>query len=102
VQRRRGTAVTISVRPENIAFGAADQPGAIPVTIRATVPLGAVSVTEGTTASGEAVRISQARAAGIAKMQAGLTAWLAISDTSRVSVFSTPVDGVPDHQQRSV
>jgi putative spermidine/putrescine transport system ATP-binding protein len=94
--------VTISVRPENIAFGAAEQPGAIPVTIRATVPLGAVSVTEGVTASGEAVKISQARAAGIAKAQAGETAWLAISDTSRVSVFSTPIEDVSKHQQRSV
>lgn len=101
-QRRRGTPVTISVRPENIAFGAADRPGAIPVTIRATVPLGAVSVTEGVTPSGEAVKISQARAATTAKAQTGSTAWLAISDVSRVSVFSTPVDGVPDHQQRSV
>ncbi|MBR0985156.1 ABC transporter ATP-binding protein [Bradyrhizobium liaoningense] len=101
-QRRRGTPVTISVRPENIAFGAADRPGAIPVTIRATVPLGAVSVTEGLTASGEAVKISQARAAGIAKAQTGSTAWLAISDVSRVSIFSTPADGVQDHQQRSV
>jgi putative spermidine/putrescine transport system ATP-binding protein len=101
-QRRRGTPVTISVRPENIAFGATEQPGAIPVTIRATVPLGAVSVTEGITASGEAVKISQARASTTAKAQAGSTAWLAISDTSRVSIFSTPVDGVSDHQQRSV
>jgi putative spermidine/putrescine transport system ATP-binding protein len=94
--------VTISVRPENIAFGAAEQPGAIPVTIRTTVPLGAVSVTEGITASGEAVKISQARAAGIAKVQTGSTAWFAISDVSRVSIFSTPVDGVSTDQQRSV
>jgi len=101
-QRRRGTPVTISVRPENIAFGAAEQPGAIPVTIRTTVPLGAVSVTEGITASGEAVKISQARAAGTAQVQTGSTAWFAISDTSRVSIFSTPVDGVSTDQQRSV
>ncbi|UPJ57749.1 ABC transporter ATP-binding protein [Bradyrhizobium sp. 192] len=101
-QRRRGTPVTISVRPENIAFGAADRPGAIPVTIRATVPLGAVSVTEGLTTSGEAVKISQARAATTTKARTGETAWLAITDTSRVSIFSTPADGVQDHQQRSV
>jgi putative spermidine/putrescine transport system ATP-binding protein len=101
-QRRRGTPVTLSVRPENIALGAADRPDAIPVTIRATVPLGAVSVTEGLTTSGEAVKVSQARAAGIARAQAGEAAWLAISDVSRVSIFSTPADGVPDHQQRSV
>ena len=100
-QRRRGTPVTISVRPENITFGA-ERPGAIPVTIRATVPLGAVSVTEGVTASGEAVKVSQARAAGLAKAQAGETVWLAISDVSRVSIFSTPVDDVSMHQQRSV
>ncbi len=102
VQRRRGTPVTISVRPENIAFGAAERPGAIPITIRATVPLGAVSVTEGITASGEAVKISQARASAMAKAQAGSTAWLAISDVSRVSIFSTPVDDASIHQQRSV
>ena len=101
-QRWRGTPVTISVRPENIAFGASERPGAIPVTIRATVPLGAVSVTEGVTASGEAVKVSQARAAGIAKAQAGETAWLSITDTSRVSIFSTPVDDLSTHQQRSV
>ena len=101
VQRWRGTPVTLSVRPENIAFGA-QGPGAIPVTIRTTVPLGAVSVTEGVTASGEAVKISQARAAGIAKAQTGETAWLAITDVSRVSIFSTPVDDVSNHQQRSI
>lgn len=101
VQRRRGTPVTISVRPENVAFGV-ERPGAIPVTIRATVPLGAVSVTEGVTTNGEAVKISQARATGIAKAEVGATAWLSISDVSRVSVFSTPVDGVSNDQQRSV
>ena len=100
-QRRRGTPVTISVRPDNITFGA-ERPGAIPVTIRATVPLGAISVTEGVTASGEAVKVSQARAAGLARAQAGETVWLAISDVSRVSIFSTPVDDVSMHQQRSV
>ena len=100
-QRRRGTPVTISVRPENITFDA-ERPGAIPVTIRATVPLGAVSVTEGVTASGEAVKVSQARAAGLSKAQAGDTAWLAISDVSRVSIFSTAIDDVSKHQQRSV
>lgn len=66
------------------------------------MPLGAVSVTEGVTASGEAVKVSQARAAGLAKAQTGETAWLAISDVSRVSIFSTPVDDVSKHQQRSV
>jgi putative spermidine/putrescine transport system ATP-binding protein len=101
-QRRRGTPVMIAVRPENIALGAAERPGAIPVTIRATVPLGAVSVTEGVTASGEAVKISQARASATAKAQAGSAAWLTISDVSRVSIFSTPVDSIPNHQQRSV
>ncbi|MET4391735.1 ABC-type Fe3+/spermidine/putrescine transport system ATPase subunit [Bradyrhizobium sp. F1.4.3] len=102
MQRRRGTPVTISVRPENISFNGGERPGAIPVTIRATVPLGAVSITEGVTASGEAVKISQARASAMAKVQAGSTAWLAISDVSRVSIFSTSVDGVPNHQQRSL
>lgn len=102
VQRRRGTPVTVSVRPENVEFGAAERPGAIPVTIRVTVPLGAVSVTEGITASGEAVKISQARAATTAKAQAGSNVWLAISDLSRVSIFSTPVDDVSSQQQRSI
>jgi len=48
------------------------------------------------------VKISQARAATTTQAQAGETAWLAITDTSRISIFSTPVDGVQDHQQRSV
>ena len=83
--------MTLSVRPENIEFGASERPGAIPVTIRATVPLGAVSVTEGVTANGETVKISQARAATSTRTTTGSTAWFSISDTSRVSVFSTPV-----------
>jgi putative spermidine/putrescine transport system ATP-binding protein len=102
VQRRRGTPVTISVRPENIEFGAAGRPDAIPVKIRASMPLGAVSVTDGVTDSGETVKISQARAAATATAQAGSSAWLAISDVSRVSIFSTPPDGGVIHQQGSV
>jgi putative spermidine/putrescine transport system ATP-binding protein len=102
VQRRRGTPVTISVRPENIAFGAAGRPDAIPVKIRASMPLGAVSVTDGVTESGETIKISQARAAATATVQTGSSAWLAISDVSRVSIFSTPPDGGVIHQQGSV
>jgi putative spermidine/putrescine transport system ATP-binding protein len=102
VQRRRGTPVTISVRPENIEFGTAGLPGAIPVKIRASMPLGAVSVTDGVTESGETVKISQARAAAASNAQAGSSAWLAISDVSRVSIFSTPPDGGVIHQQGSV
>jgi putative spermidine/putrescine transport system ATP-binding protein len=48
------------------------------------------------------VKISQARAATTSKAQAGETAWLAISDTSRISIFSPPVDDFSKHQQRSV
>jgi putative spermidine/putrescine transport system ATP-binding protein len=88
-QRWRGTAVTVSVRPENIALVESERPGAIPITVRVTMPLGAVSVIEGVTPSGEAIKVSQSRAAAV-KGQPGSTAWLAINDISAVSVFSAP------------
>jgi putative spermidine/putrescine transport system ATP-binding protein len=88
-QRRRGTAVTVSVRPENVALVESAAPDAIPITVRVTMPLGAIDVIEGVTPSGEAVKVSQSRSSA-QKGRPGSTAWLAINDISAVSVFTAP------------
>ena len=90
-QRWRGTAVTVSVRPENIALVAPETPGAIPITVRVTMPLGAINVIEGVAPSGEAIKVSQGRGS-VLKGQPGATVWLSINDMSGVSVFTGSAD----------
>ena len=90
-QRWRGTAVTVSVRPENIALVAPETPGAIPITVRVTMPLGAINVIEGVAPSGEAIKVSQGRGS-VLKGQPGATVWLSINDMSGVSVFTASPD----------
>jgi putative spermidine/putrescine transport system ATP-binding protein len=92
VNRRRGTAVTVSVRPENIALIDSERPGAIPMTIRVTMPLGAFNVIEGATQSGEAVKVSQARSSATLRGRPGSTVWLSIKDIAGVGVFNAPED----------
>jgi putative spermidine/putrescine transport system ATP-binding protein len=81
----RGTAVTVALRPENITLVEHARPSAIPVTIRASMPLGAVSVVECITGDGKAIKVSQARSAWTGVP--GTSAWLAIDDIARVQVF---------------
>ena len=88
-QRWGGTAVTVSVRPENITLVESERPGAIAITVRVTMPLGAVNVIEGITPSGEAIKVSQSRSSAL-KGKPGSIAWLAINDMSGVSVFTAP------------
>ncbi|MGJ5208703.1 ABC transporter ATP-binding protein [Bradyrhizobium sp. HKCCYLR20261] len=88
-ERRAGNGgVTVSVRPENLTLSDHDGPGAIPVTIRVAMPLGAVSVIECTTAAGEAIKVSQSRAAWAGRP--GQPAWLTITDPAKVHVFDAP------------
>jgi putative spermidine/putrescine transport system ATP-binding protein len=88
-QRWRGTAVTFSVRPENVTLVYCETPDAIPITVRVTMPLGAIHVIEGVTRSGEAIKVSQARSSA-QRAQPGSSAWLTINDLDGVSVFTAP------------
>jgi putative spermidine/putrescine transport system ATP-binding protein len=94
-QHWRGSAVILSVRPENISLVDSERPGAIPITVRVTMPLGAISVVEGVTPSGEAIKVSHARSSSVARAQAGSHAWVAINDVTAVGVFSAPNDPAP-------
>ncbi|WP_456714184.1 ABC transporter ATP-binding protein [Bradyrhizobium sp. USDA 4353] len=80
-----GRDVTVSIRPENLTLTSDAQPGAIAVTIRVVMPLGAVSVIDCVTASGEAIKVSQSRAAWSGRP--GDAAWLVIKDITKVHVF---------------
>ncbi|MDQ8728248.1 ABC transporter ATP-binding protein [Bradyrhizobium sp. LHD-71] len=91
-QHCRGSAVVLSVRPENISLVDSNKPGAIPITVRATMPLGSVNVVEGVTPTGEAVKINQARLSSIAHARVGSGAWVAINDMTAVGVFSAPAE----------
>lgn len=81
-------AVTVTVRPENVALSSDVVDAAIPVTIRATMPLGAVSVVDCITRTGEALKVSQPRSATAWQGHPGAAAWLSITDLDRVGVFS--------------
>ena len=77
--------VMVSIRPENLALVSDAQPRSIAVTIRVVMPLGAFSVIDCVTASGEAIKVSQSRAAWSGRP--GDAAWLVIQDISKVHVF---------------
>ena len=77
--------VMVSIRPENLALVSDAQPRSIAVTIRVVMPLGAFSVIDCVTASGEAIKVSQSRAAWSGRP--GDAAWLMIQDISKVHVF---------------
>jgi putative spermidine/putrescine transport system ATP-binding protein len=97
-----GTAVMISIRPENFSVVDSTTPGAIGVSVRVVMPLGASGVIEGLAPSGEAIKISQARSSAAFKAGPGATIGLVVSDLSAVSVFSVPFDPtVTDATQES-
>ena len=77
--------VMVSIRPENLALVSDAQPRSIAVTIRVVMPLGAFSVIDCVTASGEAIKVNQSRAAWSGRP--GDAAWLVIQDISKVHVF---------------
>ena len=93
-QRIRGTAVTISVRPENVTLVAAGIPDAIVATVRVMMPLGAFGVLECVTASGEPIKISQPRSSDALRANPGSPIGLVISDISAVSFFNSPSDSI--------
>ena len=75
--------------------GRAESPGAIPITVRVTMPLGAINVIEGVTPSGEAIKVSQARGRRTLTGQAGFDR-LAVDQRHRPasSVFTAPADSI--------
>jgi len=87
-----GTAVTISIRPENFTVVDPATPGAISLSVRVVMPLGASGVIEGVAPSGEAIKISQARSSAAFKAGPGASIGLVVSDMSAVSLFSVPSD----------
>jgi putative spermidine/putrescine transport system ATP-binding protein len=87
-----GTAVTISIRPENFTVVDPAAHGAIDVSVRVVMPLGASGVIEGVAPSGEAIKISQARSSAAFKAGPGSSIGLVVSDMSAVSLFSVPSD----------
>ena len=93
-QRIRGTAVTITVRPENFTLVAAGIPDAIGATARVMMPLGAFGVLECVTASGEPIKISQPRSSDALKANPGSPIGLVVSDISAVSFFNSPSDSI--------
>jgi putative spermidine/putrescine transport system ATP-binding protein len=97
-QRIRGTAVTISVRPENFTLVAAGLPDSIAATVRVMMPLGAFGVIECATRSGEPIKISQPRSSQALKTGPGTPIGLVISDISAVSFFNSPSDPVTPSQ----
>ncbi len=85
-----GSAVLVSVRPENITLADPSVPGALGATVRLTLPLGAADVIEVITANGETVKIHRARGPASKPIASGTPLGLVISDPTGIGLFAMP------------
>jgi putative spermidine/putrescine transport system ATP-binding protein len=80
-----GAAALVCIRPENLRF--ADTADGIAARVELGLPLGAVIVHEVRTAHGQAVKVSQPRAAGAQPLAAGTPVTLTPIDRSAITLF---------------
>ena len=85
-----GARAVASVRPETFALGSAEDAGAFPARLALVMPLGPVTLLDAVLPSGEAVKVSLARATGPSTPPPGDTIHLRITAPSRVGVFEPP------------
>lgn len=83
-----GSPVLLSLRPENITLVDPTMPGALPATVRLTLPLGAAEVIEAITASGETVKIHRQRSPATKPIEAGTPLGLVITDPTGIGLFA--------------
>jgi len=83
-----GSPVLLSLRPENITLVDPTMPGALPATVRLTLPLGAAEVIEAITANGETVKIHRQRSPATKPIEAGTPLGLVITDPTGIGLFA--------------
>lgn len=85
-----GASVLLSLRPENITLADPAAPGALPATVRLTLPLGAADVIEAITPSGETVKINRPRSPASKPIATGTSLGLVITDPTGIGLFAMP------------
>jgi putative spermidine/putrescine transport system ATP-binding protein len=85
-----GSAIVVSVRPENLMVAEGPGEGSFPAKVRLTLPLGAMDVIEAVTADGLGLKLTRARGRGTAPFASGQAIHLKIVDSDAVSLFKQP------------
>ncbi|MFN4276290.1 MAG: ABC transporter ATP-binding protein [Ferrovibrio sp.] len=85
-----GSAVLLSLRPENITLTAPGAPGALAATVRLTLPLGAAEVIEAITTSGETMKIHRPRSPATRSISGDTPVGLVITDPTGIGLFVMP------------
>jgi putative spermidine/putrescine transport system ATP-binding protein len=87
---REGASVLVSVRPENLAIAQSNDPGAMPATVRLTLPLGPVEVIEAALGDGASIKLTRPRSPSNLALQPGSAVAVAVADPAGVAVFAAP------------
>ncbi len=85
-----GSAVLVSIRPENIAISGTSAAPTIPATVRITMPLGASDVIEAVTPNGETVKIHKTRSPASKPIASGTALALSVVDPTGIGIFAAP------------
>jgi putative spermidine/putrescine transport system ATP-binding protein len=85
-----GKRVVVSARPENLALHADPAPDRWPVTLRIRMPVGAQTVSEVATRTGESLKVTEPRAALTPPGESGGTSYCRIVSTAALSIFPAP------------
>ena len=82
-----GKAVTLSIRPENLAIADRAGAGVIPAWVHLTLPLGPTEVVEARIGNGKAVKITRPHTRSTRALTPGDAIHLAVADIDGVSMF---------------
>jgi putative spermidine/putrescine transport system ATP-binding protein len=82
-----GKRVVVSARPENLRLHAEPAPGRWPVTLRIRMPVGAHTVSEVATSTGQSLKVTEPRASLAPPGAAGGSLYCGIVSTTAVSLF---------------
>lgn len=85
-----GTPVMMSVGPENISITESTGAGALPATVRLTLPLGAAEVIEAVTGNGTTIKIHRARSPASKPIAVGTALRLVVTDPTGIGIFPDP------------
>jgi putative spermidine/putrescine transport system ATP-binding protein len=85
-----GKRVVVSARPENLRLYSGPGPGRWTVALRIRMPVGAQTVSEVATATGESLKVTEPRASLAPPGDAGGTLYCGIVSTAAVSIFPAP------------
>jgi putative spermidine/putrescine transport system ATP-binding protein len=87
-----GKRVVVSARPENLRLYTEPARGRWPVTLRIRMPVGAHTVSEVATSTGQSLKVTEPRASLAPAGQAGGSLYCGIVSTAAVSIFPVPAD----------